>query len=225
MRKQLCDTVVVGVCTRDGLGKELSLLSVPLICEPLSIPPIHHCILEYPHLTSLDLACPSRDKAQKGPDILIGCDFYWDIVMGETVRGDCGPTAVRTKLGWVLSGPISINESHSSASLVTHILRVESCSISDANRSLETQLQAFWDLESLGIREDESNVLKRFDNSITFHDGRYEVTLPWKDPDAVIQDNYQLSYRRLLGLLTRLKKDPTVLGMYDAFIHEQLEKE
>ena len=125
--KQLCDTVVVGVCTRDGLGKELSLLSVPLICEPLSISPIHHCILEYPHLTSLDLACPSRDMAQKGPDILIGCDFYWDIVTGETVRGDRGPTAVQTKLGWVLSGPISINESHSSASLVTHILRVLQC--------------------------------------------------------------------------------------------------
>ncbi len=26
-------------------------------------------------------------------DVLIGCDYYW------------GPTAIRTKLGWVLSGP------------------------------------------------------------------------------------------------------------------------
>ena len=38
-------------------------------------------------------------------DKLIGSDFYWDLVTGGTIQGQCGPMAINTKLGWVLSGP------------------------------------------------------------------------------------------------------------------------
>ena len=38
---------------------------------------------------------------------LIGSDYYWSVVTGETVRGGVdGPVAVHTRLGWILSGPI-----------------------------------------------------------------------------------------------------------------------
>ena len=38
-------------------------------------------------------------------DLLIGSDFYWDFVSGEMRRGDKGPVAAKTTLGWILSGP------------------------------------------------------------------------------------------------------------------------
>ena len=33
------------------------------------------------------------------PDVLIGADHYWDLMTGETIRGDKGPVAVYTHLG------------------------------------------------------------------------------------------------------------------------------
>ena len=39
-------------------------------------------------------------------DILIGSDQYWQLVTGEVVKSKSGPTAMNTKLGWVLSGPV-----------------------------------------------------------------------------------------------------------------------
>ena len=162
--------------------------------------------------------------ARKEPDILIGSDYYWDLVTGETKGGKDGPVAVQTRLGWVLSGPISFVDSHLSTNLITHVLRTDSCGVSKANKSLEAQLHSFWELESLGINDYESTVIRRFEDSIIFRDGRYQVTLPWKDPETVLPDNYQLSHKRLLSLIARLKRDPSTLQMYDAVIKEQWEK-
>ena len=35
-------------------------------------------------------------------DILVGSDQYWSLVSGRVVRGEHGPIAIETKLGWVL---------------------------------------------------------------------------------------------------------------------------
>ena len=38
----------------------------------------------------------------------------------------------------------------------------------------------FWDLETLGIVEDELSVYEEFEKTLVFKDGRYQVQLPWK---------------------------------------------
>ena len=38
-------------------------------------------------------------------DVLIGLNFYWNIVTGDLRRGEYGPTAISSKFGWLLSGP------------------------------------------------------------------------------------------------------------------------
>ena len=73
---------------------------------------------------------------------------------GRVCRGTDGPTAVHTKLGWVLSGPSSYNDpsqcsvNHS----VTHVLHAETGS--ENSCTLEGQLRAFWELEALGIQNE-----------------------------------------------------------------------
>ena len=42
-------------------------------------------------------------------DMLIGSDFYWEFVTGEIICGQSGLVAVRTILGWVLSGPAGMS--------------------------------------------------------------------------------------------------------------------
>ena len=48
-------------------------------------------------------------------DLQVSSDFYWEFVTGETVRGDCGPVAIGTTLGWVLSGPTGEAEGEGSS--------------------------------------------------------------------------------------------------------------
>ena len=35
-------------------------------------------------------------------DVLIGADSYYEIVMGEIIKGNSGQVAVNSKLGWLL---------------------------------------------------------------------------------------------------------------------------
>ena len=60
---------------------------------------------KYPHLTNLHLADYSSGQHDAEVEILVGSDHYWKIVTGNTKKGESGPTAIQTKLGWVLSGP------------------------------------------------------------------------------------------------------------------------
>lgn len=61
-----------------------------------------------------------------------------------------------------------------------------------------------------------------FANAITFEDGRYKVSLPWKEFHEPLADNYNLSLKRLRGLLHRLKQTPDILQQYDDIIRDQM---
>ena len=103
---------------------------------------------ESQHLATLDLADYADGDTSLEVDMLIGSDYYWHLVTGGVSRGTHGPVAVHTKLGWVLSGPASSAELTQSATnlVTTHVLRIDA-----QPPELGEQLQAFWDLESLGI--------------------------------------------------------------------------
>ena len=45
-------------------------------------------------------------------DILIGANHYWNIIGKHQVRGEYGPIALGSKLGYVLSGPIENSQSN-----------------------------------------------------------------------------------------------------------------
>ena len=60
--------------------------------------------------------------------------------------------------------------------------------------------------------------------AIKFVEGRYPVSLPWKEFHDPLPDNYQLSVIQLRGLLYRLKQHPIILKEYDHVVQDQLEK-
>ena len=83
-------------------------------------------------------------------DMLIGSDIYWDLVTGETIRGQSGPVAVNTRLGWVLSGPAEpVGQQDPTVSLMTtHTLKVSALEDNDT----DVLLQSFWELDSFGSK-------------------------------------------------------------------------
>ena len=220
---RICEAVTLVMKMKHGLDQKIVAFVVPHICEPIAPQPLNVCIKDCEHLSQLEFA-DSYDDSPLKIDILIGSDYYWDLMMGEIQRGNTGPVAINTRLGWVLSGPGSPPLADlSTTSLITvHTLTVGTESFNDHN--LTNQLRSFWELESLGIGKVEKSTHDKFKEDICFKEGRYEVSLPWKEIHKPLSDNYTLSLWRLWGLINRLRETPEVLREYDATIQDQINK-
>ena len=90
-----------------------------------------------------------------------------------------------------------------------------------SDKYLERIVSNFWDLERLGISQDENSVIANFQDNLQSIDGRYEVTLPWKQEHPLLPDNFTLSQKRLHGMFTKLRKDPVLLKEYHSIMKDQ----
>ena len=139
--------------------------------------------------------------------MLLGADYYHEIVTGDIIKSDTGPTAVRSKIGWLLLGPTSTTTSSYTMSHLVIDGRREMLFEEKENDELVTNLKRFWELESLGIVEkDENPVFTDVLRDITFNGNRYEVGLPWKEEMPSLSNDYELSYNRLTSLVNRLRR-------------------
>ena len=154
----------------------------------------------YPHLQGLPLADYSQGDEELEVDILIGADYYWSVVQNHVVRGELhDPVAIRTRLGYVLSGSVNVANSGQNPSSVnmSHVMKtecrvVEEDSVSK-NDSLKNELGKFWDYDTLGVKEREDEFLEDYLTKVKFNGVRYEVSLPFKEEHPVIPDNYLLA--------------------------------
>ena len=221
--RQVCDIVKVGMNLRNGYNLEMSFLSVTLICEPIPNQPTTFVCSIYSQFTSLDLADCCQGDENLEVDILIGADQYYQLVTGEVLHEHNGLTAIHTRLGWVLSGPVSgMSLKDTSTNLVmTHTLFVDTY---QPQESLDHCLRQFWDLDSMGIQSRERSVYDKFENGITYDGERYQVSLPWKESHPPLPDNYDLALRGLNGLLRRLRQSPEILHQYNDVIQDQVRK-
>ena len=213
-KREVCEAVRVRLHNQDGEDQEIQLLTV----SPIRRPSTQLCIDRYDHLRGIKLV---ELEEEIKPDILIGSDHYWEFLTGEIIRGKEGPVAVHSQLGWILSGPVMEEDANTSVSLVTHVLGAQ-LTPAEVSKNLDTQLRAFWDLESFGIEAKETSVLHS-ESTVRFVNRRYEVNLPWKDPDVTLSDNYDLCLRRLRALLWKLRKETDIMRKYEAVMEEQLE--
>ena len=204
-----CEVVCIGIVTKSGQDEVVELLVVPRICNALSAQPVQLCSNTFPHLTPLTLADTHPADVPLNVDMLIGSDFYWQLATGEIIRGHTDPVAVNTKLGWVLSGPANSNveDDYNATVLTVHTLHIGT----DPDEQLDKTLQAYWELESLGIYSGNSTSHDHSTPTVNLKGGRYEVSLPWREFHQPLPDNYTLSLRRLEGPITEIEtrsKDP-----------------
>ena len=92
--------------------------------------------------------------------------------------------------------------------------------------NLDDLLKKFWDLETIGIKDDETPHYDEFLKNIQFDPSthKYEVQLPWKPNHGTLSDNYQTALRRLMSLRASLRKRPDDLRRYHEIIIDQLSK-
>ena len=149
--------------------------------------------------------------------ILIGADFYWQFVQDHVVRGN-GPIAVESKLGYLLSGPLTLPVTTDTTCLHVSIL---SCTTENTDHN------SFWQVESTGTNPITQNPDTKFlqqymDMHISLQpDGAYSLKFPWKINHPLLPSNYAVCARRTRSMAYRLAKTPKLLQMYGAIIEEQ----
>lgn len=108
-----------------------------------------------PSLIGLELADFSSSWSILPVDVSIGPDYYCKLVAGIVSRGSSGPSAIHTKLSWVLSGP----SSHIEPDKCTVNLSITQVHYSQTTSEflcfIEERLCAFWEIEALGIQDEE----------------------------------------------------------------------
>ena len=55
---------------------------------------------------------------------------------------------------------------------------------------------------------DDDKALQKFNDTVRFEDGRYQVTWPWKEEYPSLPTNYELAMGRLRSLVNRLTRNP-----------------
>ena len=104
------DNVIINLKTSTGDLMPISALVVPNIAAPLNNT-VRTTLSDVSYLKGLPLAHPVSSAENFEISLLVGADFYWNFIGDHVVRGD-GPTAVSSRLGYVLSGPLSVPQSH-----------------------------------------------------------------------------------------------------------------
>ena len=151
--------------------------------------------------------------------------FLHTLQEGKTLWGEpCEPAAVKTKLGWVLSGPLKGKKGSSVENVnINFVTDSQSLHIDTHNESLEKEVQKMWDLETIGINEID-DVYEGFLDNVRHTGERYTVKLPWKVGHKPIPTYYSVSLSRLKSQIYWLKSMPDVLESYDQILREKLEQ-
>ena len=154
-------------------------------------------------------------------DLLIGSDYFWDIIGNDKVTLPSGMFLIPSKFGYIVSGKFPDNK-QCLCNLV-HTLFV-TAEVGQVTHGLEN----LWRLETIGIKdpmvvETDEEALRKFNETIQFKDGRYQVAWPWKNEDVCLPENFNLAMGRLRSLIYRLKSDATLVEKYNHIIQQQLQ--
>ena len=165
-----------------------------------------HYLVNFPYLQGLTLAHPVTHMSDFEISLLIGADFYWSIVEDHIIRGH-GPTAMQSKLGYLLSCPITPPQTVDKTFQVFHTVvqpitgTLSTTELSSNNQFLTTYLKS----------------------SVTCQqDGSYIVKFPWKDKHPPLPSNRHVCENRARSLAHKLSNTPNLLKLYGDIISDQL---
>ena len=141
-----------------------------------------------------------------------------------------------SKLGWILAGRTTEtveNTAEPSMLILTYGTDInrETTLMTHADKSLpmKPNLEDFWRLESTGIQEsptesDDTKALNRFNETLSYENGRYTVTWPWKKEKPDLPQKHGLALGRLKSLINGMKRNPDLVEKYTDTIEDQLKQ-
>ena len=174
---------------------------------------------QWPHLKDL----PLHYADTKEVTLLIGQDCPDALVPLTTVPGARGePYAIRTRLGWTVSGPVCGHKKSTPSSYFT---------LHESLGRLHEKVDRFWRLESGGIFEQEremstrdKTVLSQWKEAAVYGDGHYTLPIPFRDTQPKLPNNQKMAEKRLSSLARKLQKNPALQTQYAAGMQDLIAK-
>ncbi|UYV63001.1 hypothetical protein LAZ67_2002800 [Cordylochernes scorpioides] len=173
--------------------------------------------INYSHMKGLILADPSYFKSRE-IDVILGSDIVFNLIQeGRRNGNENEPSAIHSKLGWLVYGPTLVSEPQSFRNLAHFSSELES----------EDLIKRFWELESIPLEEIptkkekdcESHYLK---NVVRDKSGRYIVRLPFKESAEKLGQSKSIAIRRFLNLEKRLEQNENIYVQYKQFMNEYI---
>jgi len=174
-------------------------------------------------LPKVQFAEPPSESHESLPiDILIGLDYYYDIIKPERIDLNNGLTLLNSSVGFVCTGKVDLTRSAMHQEGIC--LLTTSLPASETDPGMD--LSRFWALEDLDLNEtpDDDIAYKHFNESVEFENNRYTVRWPWRPMDDELPTNYGLAAGRLNSLLNRLSSQSNLREQYNAVLQDQLAK-
>jgi len=132
-------------------------------------------IMQLSYLKDIPLAHPVTTEQHFQILLLIGADYYWSIIENHIIRGNW-PTAVKSKIEYLLSGPMQHCNTSNTSSTSLHTNFVD---------TTDYDFQRFWMIESTGISSvsdspDSASLIQSYiDSHISrLPDGTYTANFP-----------------------------------------------
>ena len=185
---------------------------------------------KWPHLQSI----PFQNVAKRRQiDVLIGSDnpIFHHILKEVHGTKANDPIARMTNLGWVCFGPTQTEEFRRSSR--SHFTRTYRTNRNEKQGPSDDVLRKFWELESIGIRDEDERVLTpdetaavaQVAETLHFKSGRYEVGIPWKRGEPYLVNNYEMAFNRLKTQeRSLLRKGPEIAETYGEIIKDYVRK-
>ncbi|UYV63214.1 hypothetical protein LAZ67_2003462 [Cordylochernes scorpioides] len=173
--------------------------------------------INYSHMKGLILADPSYFKSRE-IDVILGSDIVFNLIQeGRRNGNENEPSAIHSKLGWLVYGPTSVSERQSFRNMAHFSSELES----------EDLIKRFWELESIPLEEIptkeekdcESHYLK---NVVRDESGRYIVRLPFKESAERLGQSKSIAISRFLNLEKRLEQNESIYAQYKQFMNEYI---
>ncbi|UYV63025.1 hypothetical protein LAZ67_2002879 [Cordylochernes scorpioides] len=193
---------------------DIVALDQPEICA--RIPPIPRGRLLYKLKRKKIYIHPSNFRNEE-IDILIGSDYFGQLLTGKVVHLGEDLTAVETKLGWTLMGQSPVVGKEDKVQIALNMLVARN------------NLKDLWELDILGIQDPievvskkkrETELREHFIKNIKRdEDQRYSVALPWKCERNNIPSNLEIAQRRLEACTSKLRKEKMVIE-YSTILQE-----
>lgn len=195
----------------NAFSASLSCLVIPEICGVMPGCEIDISSLDIPK--NIFLADPGFYKPSK-IDMLIGASLFWQLLcVGQIKLGANKPIFHKTKFGWVISGPLEVPSNN-----------ISYCNLS-REIDIQQQLSKFWEIEECPVQKSYSAEEKACEAHFvsTFQrdsNGRFIVTIPFKDSLSKLGESKQIAQRRFYSLERKFQSNAPLRERYVDFINE-----
>ncbi|XP_043220311.1 uncharacterized protein LOC122389655 [Amphibalanus amphitrite] len=183
--------------------------------------PTYHDISKFPYLSDIDMP-----RINAGIELMIGNNVPQAMEPWEVRHSQMnGPYAIRTKLGWVINGPVR--------DLRANVIHANGTRAAAFHHGLDETLQNMYEQEfpeknfsvAKGMSHEDRRWMAMVQESCRVSaDGHYEIALPFCQANPELPNNLELAIRRLEGLKRKLMKDNRLREHYTATMTDMLSK-